>query len=168
MLLGQLIRVRLLPVATAEDDLLDSDRPLSTFSARISAAYRLGIIDTPFCRALHLVRKIRNEMAHGLGAGDLARSPHIDRIRELLPTLMAFPDFSDLAEKFFGQHSPPSAQLRNAIGVLAYRLMRRVHDLPPLSTADTIGVWPSPSESPAPTEPRTPADTPSPDTSGSA
>ena len=44
-LLAFAVRHRLLPNPNSTDELLDSDRALGTFSARINAAFRLGIID---------------------------------------------------------------------------------------------------------------------------
>src|SRR4030095_2428853 len=59
--LYQLLAATLLPAPTREDSLLEGDRALASFSARIDAAFRLGLIDAEFCRALHIVRRIRNE-----------------------------------------------------------------------------------------------------------
>ena len=63
--LTSVLRASLLPVGKNDDDdsLFGSDRPLSSFSARIHLAYRLGLIDDSFARALHLIRKMRNEFA---------------------------------------------------------------------------------------------------------
>ena len=59
-----LLRRALLPPASGSDDsLLDVERPLGTFSARIEACYRLGLIDRPFRDALDLVRRMRNDCA---------------------------------------------------------------------------------------------------------
>jgi hypothetical protein len=41
----QIIQQALLPSASSNDELLDGDTPLSTFSAKINFLYRLGIID---------------------------------------------------------------------------------------------------------------------------
>lgn len=54
----------------AVQDLLGSDkkadRPLSAFSARINAAYCLGLISQIERDDLHLIRRIRNRFAHRL------------------------------------------------------------------------------------------------------
>ncbi|WP_394478609.1 hypothetical protein [Roseateles sp. LYH14W] len=34
------------------------------FSAKIDAAYRFGLVSDKFCRDLHLIRRIRNDVAH--------------------------------------------------------------------------------------------------------
>ncbi len=44
--------------------LLGQDRLLSTFSSRIDTAYLLGLISPRERKALHLIRKIRNEFGH--------------------------------------------------------------------------------------------------------
>ena len=69
--LTSVLRASLLPVGKNDDDdsLFGSDRPLSSFSARIHLAYRLGLIDDSFARALHLIRKMRNEFAHATMPG---------------------------------------------------------------------------------------------------
>jgi len=65
------------------DNLFDADRPLGTFSAKISLAFRLGLLDKKVESALQLVRKIRNDFAHSVGAASLADSSHSNRLREL-------------------------------------------------------------------------------------
>lgn len=56
------------------DELLEGDRPLATFSARIKMAYRLGLIDLSLYELLDKVRKIRNIGAHQL-AFNISSSP---------------------------------------------------------------------------------------------
>src|SRR5262245_15222940 len=46
------------------DEFLESNGPLSSFSARIDAAYVFGLIAPLVRRDLHYIRKIRNEFAH--------------------------------------------------------------------------------------------------------
>src|SRR5438128_2585584 len=64
MMLFQILQARLVSCATGKDELLEGDNPLSTFSARINVAFRLGLITSELARALHLVRRIRNSFAH--------------------------------------------------------------------------------------------------------
>jgi hypothetical protein len=82
-LLGLCIRSRLLPCPTGKDALLESDRGLGSFSNRIDLAHRLGIIPAKFAKALHLLRKIRNDFAHSYSAQNLNASPHKDRIADI-------------------------------------------------------------------------------------
>jgi DNA-binding MltR family transcriptional regulator len=66
-----------------QDNLFDPDRPLGSFSAKISLCHRLGIIDDEFHSALQVVRKIRNDFAHSVVFMALSDSPHKERIVEL-------------------------------------------------------------------------------------
>lgn len=89
-LLLHALRARLRPVS-GRDDLLESEGPLSTFSARIKAAYRVGLIDENFASALNLVRKLRNSFAHGLHGQKLADAPHRERVIELMRCFLNTP-----------------------------------------------------------------------------
>ncbi len=65
--LTELLKNHLVSNATTKDDLFDSaNAPLSTFSAKITMAHRLGLHSSTFTRDLHLIRKIRNEFAHNI------------------------------------------------------------------------------------------------------
>jgi hypothetical protein len=66
------------------DELLEGDRPLSTFSARIKLCYRLGLIDATLYAALEKLRAVRNPCAHHISF-DPTKSP----IREHLANLRA-------------------------------------------------------------------------------
>jgi mannitol operon repressor len=69
VLLEQLISSFLIDDQNAIGELLSVDRPyapLSTFSARITAAYCLGLIDGIQYRDLKTIKRIRNRFAHGL------------------------------------------------------------------------------------------------------
>ena len=79
-----LVRSLLPPIKPREDELLEGDTPLATFSARINMAYRMALIDKEFARSLHLLRKIRNSFAHEPKTKKLTDSPHSDRVSELL------------------------------------------------------------------------------------
>lgn len=62
----KLLSVVLLPaVKDASAPLLGRGEPLEAFGARIELAYRIGLIPPIFHHDLHLIRKIRNEFAHG-------------------------------------------------------------------------------------------------------
>lgn len=66
-----------------QDNLFDPDRPLSSLSAKIALAYRLGLITNNVEHALQMVRKIRNDFAHSIEDASLADAPHKDRAAEL-------------------------------------------------------------------------------------
>lgn len=65
------------------DNLLDSDRPLGTFSSRIAVCYRLGLIDREVEHCLQLFRRIRNDFAHSVGVASLSESAHKSRLAEI-------------------------------------------------------------------------------------
>ncbi len=65
-LLGELIARHLLDDKRAADELLTSPlSPLGTFYARILAAYCLGLVTSDERADLTIIRKMRNEFAHG-------------------------------------------------------------------------------------------------------
>lgn len=63
--LGELLRISFVDDDKAAEQLLSESRPLGSFSARITLAYCLGLVSAKSSRTLHLIRKIRNEFAHG-------------------------------------------------------------------------------------------------------
>jgi DNA-binding MltR family transcriptional regulator len=82
--LGDLILTHLVPNPTSSDSLFDGpNAPFQAFSAKIDAGYRLGIISDRFCRDLHLIRKIRNDVAHRAGQCDFNDSSIVDRVKAL-------------------------------------------------------------------------------------
>lgn len=82
--LAQLISVSLVASPSSTDDLLDgANAPISTFSARINLAYRLGLISRKFCRDLHLIRSIRNSFAHNIHGCSFDESSVKSRVLEL-------------------------------------------------------------------------------------
>lgn len=89
-LLELLLKRCLLPCSGGKDDLLDTERPLGTFSARISVAYRLGLIDKDFEYSLQVIRKIRNSFAHSIENETLAKASHHDRLFEVAKILKGY------------------------------------------------------------------------------
>src|SRR6266446_4704113 len=68
-LLSEMLRTFLLPKcakAKNQDELLDGDAPLATFSARIKLCRRLGLIDETLYLALERLRALRNFSAHSI------------------------------------------------------------------------------------------------------
>jgi len=84
LVLSQILQKYLIPVPDSKDELFANDHPLSTFSAKIRMAYRLGLIGNLFSRSLHVVRKIRNSFAHEVEECKLDYGAHRDRVRELI------------------------------------------------------------------------------------
>jgi DNA-binding MltR family transcriptional regulator len=62
--LRELIKTRFRPDCQPGDELLGTDRPLGSFSARIKAAYCFGWIDGEARSDLEILRGIRNNFAH--------------------------------------------------------------------------------------------------------
>lgn len=84
-LLFDILNLYLLPKRSKTkeiDELLEGDRPLATFSARIKLCYRLGIIDESLCNTLERLRALRNPSAHSI-AFDITKSPAKEHITEL-------------------------------------------------------------------------------------
>lgn len=122
LLLNQLLQAALLPCTGKNDELLDGDGPLSTFSSRITLCHRLGLIDDDFCRALHLIRRIRNSFAHELSGVSLESGAHRDRIRELVAPLEKHDSYTYLLESYFGDKAGPAGQFRTAVALASLRL----------------------------------------------
>ncbi len=82
--LEKLLKHVLYPKSSSSDNLFDSERPLSAFSAKIALAGRLGVIDDELESALHILRRIRNEFAHEIEASTLSSDRNRDRLAELV------------------------------------------------------------------------------------
>jgi len=120
--LYQILHKVLKPSTARSDELLDGDNPLSTFSARIILCHRLGFIDDELCRALNLIRKIRNSFAHELSGISLSSGAHRDRIRELIAPLRDNGDFRWLVDEIFSDCPGAAAEFRAAVALAAARL----------------------------------------------
>ena len=130
ILLYQLLQGFMLPPPSSNDNLLDSDRSLGTFSARIDTAYRLCLIDAGICRALHLIRKIRNGFAHETGSTSLEIGSHRDRIRELATPLLSNDQFQKFHDsKNIGEHEGSYRLFRACLGVICGRLLAAVRNV---------------------------------------
>ena len=83
--LYRILKNHLVACASSTDEMLDgANAPLSTFSAKISAVHRLGLVSSKFCRDLHLVRKIRNEFAHNIHGCTFENSAVRSRVLEIV------------------------------------------------------------------------------------
>ncbi len=130
LLLYQVLGRVFSPPPTGIDELLDGDAPLSTFSAKINLAHRLGLIDAPFARALHLVRRIRNAFAYELSGSSLNSSAHKDRVKELLMPFRGLPFVQEFEKAFLAERkqSGLSAEFRTVLGIMIGRLENAVVD----------------------------------------
>lgn len=63
--LREVLLATLVPNPSSSDTLFDGpNSPFGSLSSKIDVAYRLGIISDKLCRDLHIVRRIRNDVAH--------------------------------------------------------------------------------------------------------
>ncbi|UHQ19097.1 MltR family transcriptional regulator [Lysobacter sp. KIS68-7] len=82
--LRELLIVFLAPNFSSADALLDgANGPLSSFSSKVDVSYRVGLISDRFARDLHLIRKVRNDVAHRPAGCDFSDSSVKDRIAAL-------------------------------------------------------------------------------------
>lgn len=84
--LRELLSRFLVPNPSSSDTLLDGPTsPFGSFSAKIDGAYRLSLISDAFCRDLHIIRRIRNEVAHkpqGFSFDDPAAKSRIEALAQ--------------------------------------------------------------------------------------
>jgi DNA-binding MltR family transcriptional regulator len=84
-LLGDLLRAHLVPNNSSTDTLFDGpNAPVSTLSARIDFAYRLGLISHQLARDLHLIRRIRNDFAHSIEGCSFQNAGVTNQVSELI------------------------------------------------------------------------------------
>jgi len=112
----------LLPPYSAEEDLLEGDNRLSTFSARINLCQRLGIIDNTFTQTLHQVRKIRNDFAHKLNA-QLNHSPVREHVRFIIQIVENTDFFNDVLQVYFLDQNTFESKFYASLTLLAIRLI---------------------------------------------
>lgn len=63
--LRELLIAALVPNPSSSDTLCDGpNSAFGSLSSKIDGAYRMGLISNTFCRDLHVIRRIRNEVAH--------------------------------------------------------------------------------------------------------
>ena len=98
-----------------DDNLFDPDRPLGTFSAKISLAYRLSLIDKPVEHALQMIRKVRNEFAHSFGDATLVRQEHQNRLSKPYSEAKRNPLWEDLEKALSTREDALSKELRDYV-----------------------------------------------------
>jgi DNA-binding MltR family transcriptional regulator len=139
-LLGQLLNKYMVASYTSDDPLLKNDGPISTFSSRTHLAYRLGLIDSEFAKALHLVRKTRNEFAHDVKDSQLNNPPHRDRIKDLALLFQNTPLFDEVRKTYFSDANNSSANFFTVIAILIMRLETIIIKVKPLSSNKAFGI----------------------------
>lgn len=99
--LETLLKARLVPTSSSEDELLEGAyAPISTFNARIDLTHRLGLISTKLCRDLHTIRKIRNDFAHNITGCTFEDSSVRGRIIELSRSSSIIESLPEVRETF--------------------------------------------------------------------
>jgi DNA-binding MltR family transcriptional regulator len=102
-LLFEILRAFLLPKiakSNRQDELLEGETPLSTFSARIKMCRRLGLIDETLYLALEQLRALRNLSAHSISFDD-AKSPVRDHLVQLKRQIASRHSYRLTKERFF-------------------------------------------------------------------
>ena len=132
-LLGMVLEKYLLPCPNSTDDLFSHNGPLGTFSSKIDLAYRLGLIDSTFCRSIHMMRKIRNSFAHEVYGASLNGGSHKDRIKSLVSLIKDHYWFRHLKEAYFDDRDDSRTDFSAALGLMIVRLEGLLHGLKPLS-----------------------------------
>jgi hypothetical protein len=138
-LLRRLIEQSLLPRLNKEDELLDGDSSLSTFSSKIHLCYRLGLIDKEFSQLLHILRKLRNDFAHKIKGCDLNSPPHSDRVNELAKHLKDSLLLKEL-RGFFPGNSACSRDFRIILSLISSLLEMRLRYMPKSMKANPISI----------------------------
>jgi hypothetical protein len=119
----ELISAYILPPKNPKkDELIGVQKPLGTFSSRIDSARRLGLIGDNFARSLHVIRKIRNEVAHNINASGLDESPNKERIAGLINSAFVSRDLIiQIAANVYSGNGPAS-QFRVLVSFMAAAL----------------------------------------------
>jgi DNA-binding MltR family transcriptional regulator len=102
-LLLEMLRAYLLPKKTKpkeQDELLEGDTPLGTFSARIKMCRRLGLIDENLCTALEKLRVLRNRSAHKV-AFDHSESPDREHVSDFRGQMVDRKSFGLTRNRYF-------------------------------------------------------------------
>jgi hypothetical protein len=102
-LLLEVLRAFLLPkIAKAkdQDELLEGDTPLATFSARIKICRRLGLLDETLYLALERLRALRNLSAHSVSFNE-RKSPVRDHLGEFRKHIAARGSYRLTKERYF-------------------------------------------------------------------
>ena len=122
--LERLLTKHFLPSPESRDPLFEPERPLGSFAAKIDLAYRLGLISTELTRALHLLRRLRNDFAHDPCSASLADPKAANRVREIIEPLQQAPGWARIPPMPRTESLPPGTcrDFRMAIGILAILL----------------------------------------------
>ena len=123
---------------------MEAEGPLGSFRSRIDVAYRLSLVDEAFARALHLVRRIRNDFAHESSGARIDSGAHAARVRELaLPWRKILEQIQDLKPEMVS--ATPRGQFEFMVGYILVRLnqlLKHADQVQPLPHA--LGIFMEP------------------------
>ncbi|HEX8914348.1 MAG TPA: hypothetical protein VF796_18520 [Humisphaera sp.] len=148
-----------------DDELLEGDAPLSTFSARAKMVARLGLLPLHVVQAIDILRDVRNTFAHDVVGCDLEAGPLWNQVRSALDLLCQNPggdpflrgDPRGFLRASAAQASAESGRVgRGNFVALAHYLGARVHHaLSNVVSLDRLRAGPGPAGL-APAAPRDP------------
>jgi DNA-binding MltR family transcriptional regulator len=123
------------------DNLFDQDRPLSSFSAKIALAYRLGLLDRTIEHAMQMVRKIRNDFAHSFDNAKLTDGPIRNRVDEFVRQVNHYPRWQRL-KTIYGERASSAtlADFCAAISIVIMLLELGIENARPCSVPFTLKV----------------------------
>ena len=136
-LLCSLLDHYLLPTPGTEDDLLDGDSPLGSFSARIKICYRLGLIDAHFAKLLHIFRRLRNAFAHDITSSSLSDGAARDRVMSLAAPFADTSAYSylvrNVAQDLNRNVDDPGVMFRGVLAIFHLELQEIKKQIKPIS-----------------------------------
>jgi hypothetical protein len=135
-LLLSILKKYLLPKISGggqDDELLEGDRPLATFSSRIKILYRVGVIDISLVKVLEQVRKIRNLSAHGI-AFNMKNPPIREHLAEIKKTIRNRSTFNLIKNRFFEGNLDSSIKEVQCLFITICAILEAIHEKTKQST----------------------------------
>jgi len=129
-LLYRILNKFLLPKSSStsqNDELLEGDNPLGTFSARIKMTYRLGLIDHELFKILERIRSIRNKSAHSIEF-KMRKSPIREYHAELKRLVINRTSFIKTRERYFREHLLDETKELQCIMITICVLLEAIND----------------------------------------
>jgi DNA-binding MltR family transcriptional regulator len=128
--LRELLGKHLVKPDNKDRDLLGRSKPLGTFSARIDAAFQVGLVSAYLARDLHLIRQIRNEFAHH----PLECTFQSARVVDWVKVLERASDYNRRKPETRASVGPPGTRwdFLGMVGWILYNLHLDVQELPRL------------------------------------
>lgn len=141
-LLAMLLEKHFLPYPNNSDPLFSNNGPLGTFSSKIDLSYRLGLIDAPLSKSIHLIRRIRNEFAHEVYGAKLSSGSHKDRVRSLIQPIKDHGWFSFFKDNYFKGVDETRACFSSALGLIIVRLDTQINRVKSVDASNARRILP--------------------------